>query len=243
MNQRGLAPGEGVAVEDLPVRIVGYAARSAPAILIERLAEEWLADLREQSGLIARLRFAIGCVWAAGCIRHDHVTATTSAGNTSVRPDARSVMAARAYHGPPLYSRHSESSAQAASAMCDINVTPLIDVMLVLLATLIITLPAMTHAVKLNMLPEQATAQTQLPEVINLDIDFDGAVVWNGAAMHDPAQLDNYLQSAARKDPQPELHLRPDPHVKYDFVARVLAAAQRNQMANIGFADTPAFEE
>jgi len=124
--------------------------------------------------------------------------------------------------------------------MCDINTTPLIDVMLVLLVTLIVTLPVMTHAVKLDM-PQnhQPPPDNVRPEVIDLEIDFDGTVVWNGNTVAGGLpQLESYFQTEAAKQPQPEIHLRPDRRVKYDYVAKVLAAAQRNHMRRIGFTTT-----
>jgi biopolymer transport protein ExbD len=128
--------------------------------------------------------------------------------------------------------------------MCDINTTPLIDVMLVLIVTLIVTLPIMTHAVKLDMPPpnNQPPPDTQ-PEIINLDIYYDGTVSWNGQTIPTLDQLEQQFEQAAAKDPQPELHLAPDSHVKYDVVAKVLASAQRNHMTKIGFVNTSEFLE
>ena len=122
--------------------------------------------------------------------------------------------------------------------VCDINITPLIDVMLVLLVTLIVSLPMMTHAVKLDMPNTPPNQNATPPEVINLEIDFDGAVAWNGRTVQGLQALERDLQSAARKNPQPEIHLYADRHVKYNFVARVLASAQRSGMQKIGFANT-----
>jgi biopolymer transport protein ExbD len=132
----------------------------------------------------------------------------------------------------------------AGEEMCDINTTPLIDVMLVLLVTLIITLPVMTHAVKLDM-PQKndAPPPPNPPEVIDLEIDFDGTVVWNGTAIPNIDTLESYFHTEAAKDPQPEIHLRPDRRAKYDVVARVLAAAQRNRMKKIGFVNVSEFAE
>ena len=129
--------------------------------------------------------------------------------------------------------------------MCDINTTPLIDVMLVLIVTLIVTLPVMTHAVKLDMPPPQQNPppQTVQPEIINLDIYYDGTVSWNGQTIPSLDVLELQFQQAAAKDPQPELHLAPDSHVKYDVVAKVLASAQRNHMQKIGFVNTSEFLE
>jgi biopolymer transport protein ExbD len=133
----------------------------------------------------------------------------------------------------------------AGEEMCDINTTPLIDVMLVLLVTLIITLPVMTHAVKLDMpdLSHQTPPPPVQPEVIDLEIDFDGTVVWNGTPVPNMDTLEGYFHTYADKDPQPEIHLRPDRRAKYDVVARVLAAAQRNRMKKIGFVNTAEFAE
>jgi biopolymer transport protein ExbD len=132
----------------------------------------------------------------------------------------------------------------AGAVMCDINTTPLIDVMLVLLVTLIVSLPIMTHAVKLDM-PQSNNPPPQdlRPEVIDLEVDFDGTVVWNGTPVKDVGQLEGYFHNEADKPVQPEIHLRPDRRAKYDYVARVLAAAQRNRMKKIGFVNTSEFND
>ena len=125
--------------------------------------------------------------------------------------------------------------------MMDINMTPLIDVMLVLLIMFIITIPVMTHAVKLDM-PRASNAPSQVqPIVINLEIDFDGTVLWNGTPVPDFDTLDAYFRREAQNDPQPELHIRPSKRVDYDVVARVLASAQRNKMLKIGFVGNEQF--
>jgi biopolymer transport protein ExbD len=121
--------------------------------------------------------------------------------------------------------------------MCDMNTTPLIDVMLVLLVMLIVTIPIQTHAVKLD-LPQQnqpPPPEDFMPEVVNLEIDFDGTVIWNGTPVPSRAQLDRFLQDTASKIPQPEVHLRPNRLAKYDAVARTLADAQRLGVTKIGF--------
>ena len=118
--------------------------------------------------------------------------------------------------------------------MMEINMTPLIDVMLVLLTLLIITLPIQTHAVKLDM-PAPSTKQSMFkPEVVNLGVDFDGTILWNGAPI-DRATLQSYFIDASQKDPQPEIHLNPNKLAKYDVVAKVLADAQRLGVKKIGF--------
>ena len=128
--------------------------------------------------------------------------------------------------------------------MCDINTTPLIDVMLVLLVTLIVSLPIMTHAVKLDMPQNKNQPPPDVrPEVIDLEIDFDGTVVWNGTVVQNVNQLEGYFREESVKEPQPEIHLRPDRRAKYDYVAKVLAAAQRNRMTKIGFVNISSFAE
>jgi biopolymer transport protein ExbD len=133
---------------------------------------------------------------------------------------------------------------EQSGAFCDINTTPLIDVMLVLLVTLIMTLPVMTHAVKLDMPQANNPPPPDLrPEVIELEVDFDGTVVWNGTVVPSINTLESYFRVESDKVPQPEIHLRPDRRVKYDHVAKVLAAAQRNRMKKIGFVNTAEFRE
>ena len=126
--------------------------------------------------------------------------------------------------------------------MVDINTTPLIDVMLVLLIMLILTLPIMTHAVKLDMPNANNPPPPTRPEVIDLTIDFDGTIVWNTTVVT-LDQLEGYFRTESAKDPQPEIHLRPDRRVKYDTVAKVLAAAQHNHMLKIGFTNMAEFHE
>ena len=128
-------------------------------------------------------------------------------------------------------------------SMVDINTTPLIDVMLVLLIMFIITIPVMTHAVKLDMPRGETTPPPVPPEVIDLEIDFDGTVLWNGTPVTDEGTLLSYLANAAQKDPQPEIHLRPNKRVKYDAVAKVLAASQRLGVRKIGFVGNEQFME
>jgi biopolymer transport protein ExbD len=115
--------------------------------------------------------------------------------------------------------------------MMDINMTPLIDVMLVLLTLLIITLPIQTHAVKLDM---PAGGHGDMQTIVNLEVDFDGTIRWNGTTI-DRARLDSYFVDAGAADPQPEIHLIPNKLAKYDTVAKVLADAQRLGVKKIGF--------
>ena len=128
-----------------------------------------------------------------------------------------------------------------APPMMDINMTPLIDVLLVLLVMFIITIPVMTHAVKLDMpRPTNQPVEQVDPVVIQLEIDFDGTVLWNGTPVT-LESLDTYFRREAANDPQPELHIRPNKRASYDVVARVLAAAQRNGLLKIGFVGNEQF--
>ncbi|MBV6424097.1 MAG: Biopolymer transport protein ExbD [Steroidobacteraceae bacterium] len=128
--------------------------------------------------------------------------------------------------------------------MVEMNTTPLIDVMLVLLIMFIITIPVMTHAVKLDMpRPTDAPPPPVPPEVVDIEIDFDGTIVWNGQVVPSLQVLESYFRQEAQKDPQPELHLRPDARARYDVVAKVLAAAQHNRMQKIGFVNTAEFRD
>ena len=115
----------------------------------------------------------------------------------------------------------------------ELNVTPLIDVMLVLLTMLILTVPVITHAIKLD-LPVGASAGPKA--AIDLDIDSDGRVFWNGTGVADDLQLEAWLQGLARQAPQPDLKIWPDKRGRYERVAQVMAAAQRSGVQHIALA-------
>ena len=117
----------------------------------------------------------------------------------------------------------------------EMNTTPLIDVMLVLLVYLILSLPPSTHAVKLDMPQGHAIPPPVPPEVITLEVDFDGTYIWNGTSVSDLTTLESYFKRAAKQIPQPELHIQPNKRVKYNYVALALAVAQRNEITRIGF--------
>ena len=127
--------------------------------------------------------------------------------------------------------------------MVEMNTTPLIDVMLVLLVMLIITIPVQTHAVKLDMPQANPPPPLVQPSVVDLAIDFDGTITWNGTNIPDRPALESYLQSAAVQDPQPEIHLNPNKLVKYSSVAMVLAEAQRLGVVKIGLVGNEQFME
>ena len=126
--------------------------------------------------------------------------------------------------------------------MMDMNTTPLIDVMLVLLILLIVTIPIQTHAVKLDM-PRASAPPPTPPVVVDLEIDFDGTVLWNGTAVSNRATLNRYFEGVAGQVDQPEIHLRPNRLAKYDAVARTLADAQRLGVKKIGFVGTDQYME
>lgn len=125
--------------------------------------------------------------------------------------------------------------------MVDINTTPLIDVMLVLLIMLIITIPIQTHAVKMNMPTGAPPASNIEPEVIRIDIDFDGTILWDGEIISDSALLNSRLRAVATRVEQPEVHLRPNKLVTYRSVAAVMAAAQRLGVTKIGLVGNEQF--
>ena len=126
--------------------------------------------------------------------------------------------------------------------IAEMNTTPLVDVMLVLLILFIITLPMMTNStsVHIGSGPDRP-APTR--EAISLSIDFDGTVLWNGTVVQDLAQLESYFRVEAGKADQPELHVLPDRRANYDTVAQVLAIAQRSGMQRIGFAGQERFKD
>ena len=127
--------------------------------------------------------------------------------------------------------------------MIDINTTPLIDVMLVLLVMLIITLPIQLHSVNLNMPVGNPPPPLVKPEVLKIDIDNQGRIWWNGEVLPDRASLEEKLAGASQQPVQPELHLRPDKAAKYEVVAAVLASAQRLGLTKIGIIGSEQFIE
>ena len=125
----------------------------------------------------------------------------------------------------------------------DINTTPLIDVMLVLLVMLIITLPIQLHSVNLNMPVGNPPPPLVKPEVLKIDIDNASRIYWNGELVADRPALEEKFQAAAAQAIQPELHLRPDKAAKYEQVALVLASAQRLGLTKIGIIGSEQFIE
>jgi biopolymer transport protein ExbD len=126
------------------------------------------------------------------------------------------------------------SASKDPDVMIDINTTPLIDVMLVLIIMLIITIPIQTHAVKLNMPVGTPPPPTTPPQVVTIDIDFDGTLIWNGEALSGRPELEARMRGAAAMQEQPEVHLRPNKLVRYRNVAMVMASAQRLGLTKMG---------
>ncbi|HEV2098253.1 MAG TPA: biopolymer transporter ExbD [Stellaceae bacterium] len=127
--------------------------------------------------------------------------------------------------------------------MIDINTTPLIDVMLVLLIMLIITIPIQTHAVQLDMPVTNPPPPSTPPVVVDIDIDFDGTISWNGEVIPDSRSLGDHLRQIAAQPTQPEVHLRPNKLVLYKNVVAVMAAARRLGVTKIGLVDNETANE
>jgi biopolymer transport protein ExbD len=136
--------------------------------------------------------------------------------------------------------------------MIDINTTPLIDVMLVLLVMLIITIPIQLHAVNLNMPLGKTPPPPVPPEVIRIDVDpsgttdwagktLPGTIFWNGEAIPDRQTLEYRLYQATQQEVQPELHLRPDKGTKYELTAGILASSQRLGLTKLGIVGAEQF--
>lgn len=122
--------------------------------------------------------------------------------------------------------------------MSEINMTPLVDVMLVLLIIFIITIPVINHAVKIDLPRATNQPNDAKPQSINVSIDAQGKVFWNQSEV-DQAALESNIAQAAQQQPQPELHLRADRDVRYERVAEVMAAAQHGGLGKIGFITEP----
>ncbi|WP_448664905.1 ExbD/TolR family protein [Sphingomonas sp. CJ20] len=119
--------------------------------------------------------------------------------------------------------------------MMDLNTTPLIDVMLVLLIMFIITIPIQTHAVKVDLPQPSPDSRTPVePEKNKIYIDANGNVFWNSAQIDD-VTLRQYLDASLTRNPEPELHFQPDPQARYEVVDRVLAIVKRANVSKLGF--------
>jgi biopolymer transport protein ExbD len=125
--------------------------------------------------------------------------------------------------------------------IAEMNTTPLIDVMLVLLIMLIITIPIQTHAVKLNMPTGGASAVTEPPKVVQVAVASNGAITWDGVPVADRGELESRIIEAARTEPQPEVHLRPDRAARYAVVAMIMATSQKLGLTKIGLTGNEQF--
>jgi biopolymer transport protein ExbD len=124
-------------------------------------------------------------------------------------------------------------------AMSEINTTPLVDVMLVLLIVFMITIPVITHTVPLE-LPDVENLPTQTkPENINISVNKDGQIFWNMALLRDTNDLLERLKTIAVMQPQPEVHVRADQVTRYEYVGRVILTAQRAGIQKVGFLTEP----
>ena len=118
--------------------------------------------------------------------------------------------------------------------MVDMNTTPLIDVMLVLLIMLIITIPIQLHSVNMNMPPASNVTPLVEPEIVKIDIDETGRIFWNAVPVVDRTELQAKMAASAALTVQPEIHLRPNKLAKYEVVAYVMAASQRAGLVKMG---------
>lgn len=133
------------------------------------------------------------------------------------------------------------SASSEPEVMVDMNTTPLIDVMLVLLIMLIITIPAQLHSVNLDMpLPSNASKKAD-PVVIKVDVDAQSVVNWNGKPVGSRAELEMKVKEAAAMNPQPEIHIRSHAKAKYEAVAGVMASAQSNGLTKLGIVGSEQF--
>jgi biopolymer transport protein ExbD len=133
----------------------------------------------------------------------------------------------------------SSSDDDGDKAISEINVTPLVDVMLVLLIIFLITIPVITQSVKVD-LPKAANIPTQTkPENINIAVDAEGNVFWNTALIPTQDALLERIKQVAVMDPQPEIHLRGDRGTAYEHIGRVMVACQRGGIQKVGFITEP----
>ena len=123
-------------------------------------------------------------------------------------------------------------------SMSDINMTPLVDVMLVLLIIFIIAVPVITHSVKVDLPRADNTVNEIKPETINLTVTADGKIHWNDSDVNDE-ELQSRLLVEASKQPQPEIHIRGDRKVEYEHVMKVMASVQRAGILKLGFVSEP----
>jgi biopolymer transport protein ExbD len=129
-------------------------------------------------------------------------------------------------------------SGNRTAPMAEINTTPLVDVMLVLLIIFIITAPLLTHAVRIDLPEASSTPNSEKPETVTLAIDADGKLFWNDQPIAE-GDLEPRLAEAVARNPQPELHLRADKNTRYEKLAQVMAAAQHGGITKMDFVTVP----
>jgi biopolymer transport protein ExbD len=134
-----------------------------------------------------------------------------------------------------------DDPAADAEVMAEINTTPLVDVLLVLLVMLIISIPVQLHSVNLEMPSTRSPPPPVEPRIVRLDVTPGGAFVWDGQALASREELEARLREVAGLAEQPEIHLRPDRRAKYETVAAALAAAQRLGLVKIGLVGSEQF--
>ena len=125
-----------------------------------------------------------------------------------------------------------------SEVMSEINMTPLVDVMLVLLIIFIITVPVLTHSVKLDLPQAENNPSLVKPETVTISITADGTIHWNMLPL-DETKLNERLKAAAQQQPQPEIHIRGDRQARYESVIKAMAAAQRVGIQKLGFITDP----
>ena len=134
------------------------------------------------------------------------------------------------------------SDNSAAEPMIEMNMTPLIDVLLVLIIMMIITIPKQNHSVNLNMPVGTPPPSDVKPVVVTIDVDFDGTILWDGQVVPNRAELEAKMNAIAANPNQPEVHLRPNKLVEYKVVAGVMATAQRLGVTKIGMVGNEQFQ-
>ena len=134
-----------------------------------------------------------------------------------------------------------QSSASEQDVMIEMNMTPLIDVMLVLIIMLIITIPIQNHAINLHLPVSKQTPPVTPPPIVEIAIDVGGVIYWNGVVVTDRHTLDSKLQAVAAMPDQPDIHIKPNKLVAYKWVAEVMASAQRLGVTKIGLTGNEQF--
>jgi biopolymer transport protein ExbD len=135
-----------------------------------------------------------------------------------------------------------QSGSPAPQPMAEINTTPLVDVMLVLLIIFIVTAPLLTHGIKIDLPKAVSSANPEQPETVTLSVDDAGQIYWNDAPIAE-GELATAMAQAAARDPQPELHLRADMNTRYQRLAEIMALARNAGLSKLGFVTDPNLPE